>query len=767
MNNKSVVMYVFNIFNPGGTSRSCINMIKDIQKNKSFDHVYVVNYKNLINQKQKEKDFYNINKIEEDFVDFISIKEIPKIKEDLIFLITREDFLPITEKTKHFKNIKYTIGEIHAPLEYIKEKYLFLENLDLVKVNTKKILEEFKEKYNYENVIYNYVSLGHLNKIRTKKVDIKNGINFYIISRLEESSKNISYIMFLINYAKKRGENLKLYIDGYGPDKKFYEDLIIELSLEENIFINAKSKPTNLVPISASKYETFGYSIVEGIYEYGSCLLYPGEDDNLKEIYQETNNIKYLTLNFEEDLEIIRSFKDTYNKEEENYAKNLMEKLDDKNYISNYIKKANIVLENKKEYKVENQKNEYKVLRKRTLKNNILSKKFFIKKTLNKFRRFSLINKVFNKLEQISIKIKIRKIKVQEDTYFIESFHGKNFTGNPKALALEVSKENPNANIYVSSINRFVDMEIYSYGYTPIRFKTKEYKKAFKRSKYVISNGNLILSLEKIKGQIHVQTWHGLPLKKMINDLNDKSERKKQIKALKPRIKKWDYLLTAGGESTKLLKSAFNIKDNDNLEIIEEGMPRVNYLKNVSVQQIKDKYNIPSDKKVILLSPTWRSKQRETVTELDLLKIVEELKDIIIIIKLHPLEGHLRENYRNIHPRILVPIQEFSDINELYSITDLLISDYSSVIFDYMTLNKPIIINQEDKEEYGDEIGFYFDVSKETGLKANNFTTKEMIKEIKSEINKEYDYSKFINKYTPKDNTYKEGNILKYINKNK
>lgn len=762
MNNKSVVMYVFNIFNPGGTSRSCINMIKNIQKNNSFKHIYIINYKGMV--KQKQKDFYKSNEIEEDFVDFINIKDIPKIKEELVFLITREDFLPITEKTKNFKNIKYTIGEIHAPLEYIKDKYLFLENLDLVKVNTKKIAEEFKNKYNYENVIYNHVSLAHLNKISPKKISIKKEINFYVISRLEESSKNISYIISLVNYSKKRGEKLNLYIDGYGPDRKFYEDLIVELSLEENIFINSKDKPKDLVPISASKYETFGYSIVEGIYEYGTCLLYPGKDNNLKEIYEETNNIKYLTLNFEKDLEVIRTFKNDYDVEEENYAKILIAKLDDENYISNYIKKAKLVLENKKKYKVEVQKKEYKNLKKRTVKNNILSKNFLLKKIINKMRRVSIINKIFNKFDQIISKIKINKIKIDKDTYFIESFHGKNFTGNPKSLALEVSEENTNAKIYVSSINRFVDMEIYSYGFTPVRFNTKEYKKAYKRSKYIITNGNLILSLEKIKGQIHIQTWHGLPLKKMIHDLNDKIERKKQIKALKPRIKKWDYLLTAGGESTKLLKSAFDIKDNTGVEILEEGMPRVNYLKSIESDLIKDKYNIAKDKKVILFSPTWRNKKREKITNLNLIKLVEELEEMILVIKLHPLESHLRENYKNIHPRIIVPIQEFSDINELYAISDILISDYSSVIFDYMNLNKPIIINQEDEEDYKDQIGFYFDIEKETGLEGKKYTTEEIIKEIKENVNKEKNYDKFLGKYTPRDKTYKKGQIFKTIN---
>ncbi len=763
MEKKSIVFYVFNIFNPGGTTRSCINMMRNSIENDIFNTIYIVNHQGV--KRKHKKSFYQTYNFDPSQVKFISLKKLKKLDEEFDFLITREDFLPISKTIKEYENSRYIIGEIHAPLEYIKDKYLFLENLDFVKVNTKKIYEEFKEKYNYDNVIYNYVSLDHLHNLEQKNIDISNGINFYVLSRFEEYSKNISYIIRYVDYLLKQGQNVKLYLDGYGPNRNLYEYLIGEYNLEDNVFINSEDKPKDLVPISASRYETFGFSIIEGIHEYGACLFYPGIDDNLKEIYPETNNVRYLTLDLEKDYEVFLEFKEKYDSKETSYTKNIINGLDDFNYMKNYISKADNILKNRKEYDINLQTDYYKYLKEGTVdKSRYMTTINFLKKILPyKMISFKTRRKILKQIEKRRKTNDFEKYIIEDNTYFIETFHGKNFSGNPKALAFEIQKENPNATIYVSSINTIVDIEIFSLGFKPIRVNSVAYKEAYKKSKYVISNGNVLLGLPKLEGQIHIQTWHGLPLKNMVYDLNDKKERNSQVEAFLPRMEKWDYLLTAGGEYTNLLSSAFNLKENNHVQVIEKGMPRVNYIKTVDVEEMKIKYGIDSDKKVILFSPTWRKEKRESVTELDLLKMVEHFKDYVIVLKLHPLEAYIRNEYKDLHPRIIVPLIEFSDINELYAISDVLISDYSSVIFDYMHLSRPIIINQEDEEEYGKDIGFYFDIEEETGLKANNFNTEEMIKAIEDKVGKEYDYSNFINKYTPKDNTYKEGDILKSI----
>ncbi|RIL84344.1 CDP-glycerol--glycerophosphate glycerophosphotransferase, partial [Staphylococcus equorum] len=80
-----------------------------------------------------------------------------------------------------------------------------------------------------------------------------------------------------------------------------------------------------------------------------------------------------------------------------------------------------------------------------------------------------------------------------------------------------------------------------------------------------------------------------------------------------------------------------------------------------------------------------------------------------VIVKLHPNEGHLYETYRHMHPRIHCFMNEWVDIQELYLISDALITDYSSALFDYAHLNRPMIVLDEDTSDYKQSVGFYFD----------------------------------------------------------
>ena len=79
--------------------------------------------------------------------------------------------------------------------------------------------------------------------------------------------------------------------------------------------------------------------------------------------------------------------------------------------------------------------------------------------------------------------------------FFIESFHGKSFAGDPKYLALSLQEKKPGYYFFVSSINELVDQEIYSYGMIPVRLGSREYIQKFKTSKLIIINGN---SLDKV-----------------------------------------------------------------------------------------------------------------------------------------------------------------------------------------------------------------------------------------------------------------------------
>ena len=100
-------------------------------------------------------------------------------------------------------------------------------------------------------------------------------------------------------------------------------------------------------------------------------------------------------------------------------------------------------------------------------------------------------------------------------------------------------------------------------------------------------NGNTLDRLYKHNNQVLIQTWHGLPLKRMVSDLSDIQERNEQVSAFLPRMQKWDYLLSSSSINTMLFKSAFLTDNNKTLKVLEYGAPRNEYLLNSNNEEKK------------------------------------------------------------------------------------------------------------------------------------------------------------------------------------
>ena len=153
--------------------------------------------------------------------------------------------------------------------------------------------------------------------------------------------------------------------------------------------------------------------------------------------------------------------------------------------------------------------------------------------------------------------------------------------------------------------------------------------------------------------------------------------------------------------------------------IIETGYPRNDILINYKperINEIKYKYGIDPDKKIILYAPTFRDNRHDGSgyvydTHLDFDKLRYELgQDYIILFRAHYFVAN-QFNFEK-YNGFVYDMSRLDDINELYLISDLLITDYSSVFFDYANLERPILFYMYDLEEYANEIrGFYFDLN--------------------------------------------------------
>ncbi|WP_240613517.1 CDP-glycerol glycerophosphotransferase family protein [Pueribacillus theae] len=352
-----------------------------------------------------------------------------------------------------------------------------------------------------------------------------------------------------------------------------------------------------------------------------------------------------------------------------------------------------------------------------------------------KFRRGKLARNVYKHLFQV-----FGKLPAKNNLIVFESFLGKQFSDSPRAIYEYLKEHQLDYEMYWSAdrrhVNYFKNIDV-KYAR---RFSLK-WLILMSRAKYLVSNSRLPLWLPKPKDTIYLQTWHGTPLKRLAADMDEvhmpgtNTERYKN-NFLKE-ASKWDYLVSPNAYSSEIFRRAFCFEKT----MIESGYPRNDFLINhndkKTIVQLKEACHLPTDKKVILYAPTWRDNQfykkgkYKFDLQLDLEKLKEELgEEYIIVLRLHYLVAENLDltGYEN----FVFDLSHHEDIRELYLIADMLITDYSSVFFDYANLKRPMFFFVYDIEDYRDNLrGFYFDFEKQAPGPLVK-TTEELINEIKN-----------------------------------
>ena len=311
-------------------------------------------------------------------------------------------------------------------------------------------------------------------------------------------------------------------------------------------------------------------------------------------------------------------------------------------------------------------------------------------------------------------------IPVKKNMVIFESSNGRNYTGNPRYIYEEILNKNLENKLECIWIFQDIDTKIPGNAKKVKRSRLK-YLYYTLRSEFWVFDSRHQYYLKKQDKTKYIQTWHGTPLKKLGLDMdylnmsgNTNIEGYK--KAFKNNTRVWDYLISQNNYSSEIFRRAFAFDG----EILEIGYPRNDILINKNneedINKIKDKLNIPKDKKIILYAPTWRDDEYydkgkyKFTTEMDFDKMYEELKDdYTLIVKFHYL---VKENINwEKYTDFVIECDADWDIQELYLISDIMITDYSSVMFDYAILKRPMIFFAYDLENYKKTLrDFYFDM---------------------------------------------------------
>ncbi|MCV3741243.1 bifunctional glycosyltransferase family 2 protein/CDP-glycerol:glycerophosphate glycerophosphotransferase [Lentilactobacillus hilgardii] len=364
------------------------------------------------------------------------------------------------------------------------------------------------------------------------------------------------------------------------------------------------------------------------------------------------------------------------------------------------------------------------------------------------------------------------KLPIRPHVILYESFLGRNYSDSPKAIYQYLLKHYPQKYTHVWVMNQEKINQGPKGPHTKVvkRFGWR-YMYYLAVSKYQIFNMRQPSWFIKRAQTIFVETWHGTPLKHLVFDIDNITSANPRYKAIfYHQSRQWDYLITANQFSVDTFHHAFKFPRQ---KMLHSGYPRNDALvaKNQQsrrITQIKKKLGIPSNKKVILYAPTWRDDQYFGPGKykfhliLNLKKLQATLgNDYVILVRTHYFIANQLDLSH--YSGFAYNVSDYNEIADLYLISDLLITDYSSVFFDYAILGKPILFFIYDYQKYADNLrGFYLDMQKDLPgplLK----TTEEVISTIQDLPAVERRYLlKYVN-FSDRFNAWEKGNAAKKV----
>jgi CDP-glycerol glycerophosphotransferase len=241
---------------------------------------------------------------------------------------------------------------------------------------------------------------------------------------------------------------------------------------------------------------------------------------------------------------------------------------------------------------------------------------------------------------------------------------------------------------------------------------TPAYLRAMATAKYLVNNVNFPHTMTKRPGSVHVQTQHGTPLKLLGLDLRDRPEAggDMDFERMLEHVARWDYLVSPNPHSSKAFGSAYPGR----YQVLETGYPRNDRLANASPAEsaaIRERLGIPAGSTAVLYAPTHREQHAGYVPALDLAALAAALgPDFTLLVRTHYFYA---DPERDLGAGTVLDVSGHPSVEELYLAADILVTDYSSAMFDYAVLDRPIVVFAPDWADYQRIRGVYFDLRAE------------------------------------------------------
>ncbi|MBD8477875.1 CDP-glycerol glycerophosphotransferase family protein [Microbacterium sp. CFBP 8794] len=286
-----------------------------------------------------------------------------------------------------------------------------------------------------------------------------------------------------------------------------------------------------------------------------------------------------------------------------------------------------------------------------------------------------------------------------ENAVFFESFYGRTAGCNPLAIDRELARVAPGVTRYWSVVDHSVDVPA---GAVAVVEGSPEWWRARGVSRLLVVNDWLRRRFVRRRGQVVLQTWHGTPLKRLA--LHRPGFDPRRALAVLRESRRWNVLLAQSPYAARVLTRAYAFLRRP---VWIEGYPRNDALRTDDGALTRRRLGIGPDERVLLYAPTWRDDREAMVDFVDPAALARAADAVVLV------RGHTRtlQPGRDADGARVIDVTGYPDTSRLLAVADALITDYSSVMFDFSVTGKPLYFLVPDLEHYRGELrGFYFDL---------------------------------------------------------
>ncbi|BCJ94554.1 CDP-glycerol glycerophosphotransferase [Anaerocolumna cellulosilytica] len=364
--------------------------------------------------------------------------------------------------------------------------------------------------------------------------------------------------------------------------------------------------------------------------------------------------------------------------------------------------------------------------------------------------------------------LKKRKERIKNTAILFESKAGADLAGNIFYLLKELTKTEYNKFQCYLSVNMASKVRIQRllkkyqlYNILLIDMDSKKYLEILATAKYIVNDTSFPTWFYKRTEQVYLNTWHGTPLKRMGYEVENRAYAMGNIQK---NFQVADYLLYPNDYMKEKMLNAYHLNNTYQGKVLCEGYPRnAVFYQNDRIQKVRKELKL-TNQQVIVYMPTWRGTLTETNNTEQIeacacnFALLDKLlkNNQVFYVKFHVF---LQNSFDFTQYSHIKPFPKEYETYDFLNAADVLVTDYSSVFFDFANTRKKIILFTYDRKDYLDERGLYIPINSLPFPQAENVT------ELNEELNrpKEYDEADFLRTYCTYDNMNAANRIARHV----